>query len=322
MTRPVKHVISVSGGKDSTALLLLALERCPRESVIPIFCDTGNEHDAVYEYLAYLEQALDVRIMRLEADFSEQFSTRRMAIARDSRIGRDKHGRRKRWTNKGKRHALSVLYPTGIPYLDLCMLNGFFPTPLRPFCTHHLKRNVAVFFQIDLIDKGFNVVSWQGIRREESYRRRNAKKIERIGPRLYAFRPLVDWTVEQVFEYHRRAGIAPNPLYLQGMTRVGCMPCINCGKAQITEIAARFPEYIVQKAEWEALVGKSSKQGFSTYFNKDLHGDNHTMKHVHEANRIEEVIRWARTSRGGHQFDLLTDLDDPTECASSYGLCE
>lgn len=36
------HVISVSGGKDSTALLTLALERCPPGSVVPIFCDTGK----------------------------------------------------------------------------------------------------------------------------------------------------------------------------------------------------------------------------------------------------------------------------------------
>jgi 3'-phosphoadenosine 5'-phosphosulfate sulfotransferase (PAPS reductase)/FAD synthetase len=322
MTRPFKHVISVSGGKDSSALLRLALERCPRESVIPIYMDTGNEHDAVYQYLAYLEQVLDVRIVRLNADFSDEILAKRRFIARDDRIGRDKHGRRMRWTNKAKRQALSVLYPTGNPYLDLCLWKGRFPSRMAQFCTEELKRNVAVSFQIDLIDRGFNVVSWQGIRRAESQNRRNAKKIERIGPNLYAFRPLVEWTAEQVFEQHRRAGIAPNPLYLQGMTRVGCMPCFNCSKAQITEIASRFPEFIAQKAEWEVRVGKASKRGFSTFFNKEPHGKEHENRRVYEANRIEEVIKWARTSRGGHQFDLLTDLTDPTACASSYGLCE
>ena len=64
----IKHVISVSGGKDSAATLLIALENCQREHVLPIFCDTGNEHQAVYEYLNYLEQELDIKITRLKAD--------------------------------------------------------------------------------------------------------------------------------------------------------------------------------------------------------------------------------------------------------------
>lgn len=37
----IKHVVSVSGGKDSAATLLIALENCPRDSIVPIFCDTG-----------------------------------------------------------------------------------------------------------------------------------------------------------------------------------------------------------------------------------------------------------------------------------------
>ena len=32
--KSIKHVVSVSGGKDSAATLLLALERCPRDSVV------------------------------------------------------------------------------------------------------------------------------------------------------------------------------------------------------------------------------------------------------------------------------------------------
>lgn len=44
----IKHVVSVSGGKDSAATLLIALEKCQMDSVIPIFCDTGNEHQSVF----------------------------------------------------------------------------------------------------------------------------------------------------------------------------------------------------------------------------------------------------------------------------------
>jgi hypothetical protein len=222
---------------DSTALLLLALERCPREAVIPIYMDTGNEHQAVYDYLSYLEQALDIKIVRLKADFSEQIAAKRQFIARDMRTHReyatapvfdaagnpvpkrDGHGRivmhkvkrdgvlvdepiqktkkvggghRVRWTNKAKLRALEVLHPTGNPFLDLCLWTGRFPSPLARFCTSEMKRNIAVEFQLSLIDVGHRVISWQGIRRDESQNRRNARKIERLGPRLWAFRPLVE----------------------------------------------------------------------------------------------------------------------------------
>ena len=44
----MKHIVSISGGKDSTALLLLALEReTPNLEVV--FADTGHEHAQTYE---------------------------------------------------------------------------------------------------------------------------------------------------------------------------------------------------------------------------------------------------------------------------------
>ena len=318
----VKHVISLSGGKDSTALLLLALERCPRGSVLPIFCDTGNEHQAVHEYLAYLEQALDVSITRLTADFSREIAAKRRFIARDQRTGRDNQGRRRRWTNKAKRRALAVLHPTGNPFLDLCLWKGRFPSRKAQFCTEELKRNMAVSYQIEVADQGHQVISWQGVRRDESLNRRHAKKIQRIGRGMYTFRPLVDWTAADVFAYCSEKGLQPNPLYKQGMGRVGCMPCINAGKEEITQIALRFPEHLAEKARWEELVSKACKHGHSTFFNKELHPKAAPLRVIHSANRMESVIEWARTSRGGKQFSLLTDLDDATACASAYGLCE
>jgi len=363
----ILHVVSVSGGKDSAATLLLAVRRFGARRVIGIFCDTGNEHDEVHRYLDYLEEALGVRIVRLRANFDAEIAAKRRFVARDVRTRREYDtapvfdaadkpvpkrdcrgnivmrtvtrngervqepvqktrkvggGRRVRWTNKAKRRALAALVPTGNPFLDLCIWKGHFPSRTAQFCTEELKRNVAVAYQLDLVDAGYTVVSWQGVRRDESVNRRDAKRFELIGPGMYAYRPWVDATAADVFAYCHAHGIQPNPLYRQGQTRVGCMPCINCDKEQIRQTNARFPESLQEKAEWEARVSLASKRGFSTFFNKELHAGNWNDRRVHEANRIENVIRWAHTSRGGRQLDMLAGLIEPTACSSAYGLCD
>jgi len=315
----IKHVISVSGGKDSAATLLIALENCPAESIVPIFCDTGNEHQAVYDYLSYLEQTLDITITRLKADFSANIARKRMFIARDQRKGR-KNGKRLRWSNKAKRRALEALHPTGNPFLDLCMWKGRFPSRKAQFCTEELKRNMAVAFQLDLIDAGHQVLSWQGVRRDESLNRRNAKKIERIGGGIWTFRPIVEWTAIQVFEFCAKRGIQPNPLYKMGMSRVGCMPCINVNKAELRQIATRFPDHVAKISEWEWLVSQCTKRGFST-----MCGDKHDAKDrriIFADLNIHARIDWANTARGGRQRDMLFALDESAACSSSYGLCE
>lgn len=313
----IKHVVSVSGGKDSAATLEIAISNCPREDVLPIFCDTGNEHEEVYSYLDYLEKMCAVRIKRLKADFSQEIAAKRMFIARDRRTRRDDSGRRVRWSNKAKRRALEVLHPTGNPFLDLCLWKGRFPSRKAQFCTEELKRNLAVSYQLDLVDAGYGVISWQGVRRDESLNRRNAKKMERIGPRLWAFRPIVDWTALDVFEFCRKRGIDPNPLYKQGMSRVGCMPCINVNKGEMHQIATRFPEHVERIAKWEELVAEASKWQAATFIpapgikTRDA-----------KAHGIHSIVEWAKTTRGGRQFDLLGNITDSKACASSYGLCE
>lgn len=358
----IKHVVSVSGGKDSAATLLIALENCPRESVIPIFCDTGNEHQAVYDYLSYLEQALDITIYRLKADFSEQIAAKRVFISRDMRHRREYDtapvfegdgvtpvpkrdgrgnivmrkvkrdgvlveepvqktkkvggGHRVRWSNKAKRRALEALHPTGNPFLDLCMWKGRFPSRKAQFCTEELKRNMAVAFQISLIDEGHQVLSWQGVRRDESEARKDAKKIERLNPKMWAFRPLVEWTAMQVFDFCASRCIQPNPLYKQGMSRVGCMPCINVNKEDLRQIARRFPAAIEEKAEWERKVALCSKRMAATFIPAPGMSNHEAAKQT-----IWTVVEWSKTTRGGRQFNLLADIEEPTACSSSYGLC-
>ncbi len=316
----IVHVVSVSGGKDSLATLLIAIARFGVRRIVAIFCDTGNEHEDTYAYLDYLEQRLGLTIHRLRADFSERIAAKRLFIARDQRKGRDATGRRVRWTNKAKRRALEHLHPTGNPFLDLCMWKGRFPSRKAQFCTEELKRNIAVEFQMELMEAGHTVVSWQGVRRDESLNRRNAKKFERVAPGLFIFRPLVDWTALDCFALATAHDVASNPLYKKGMGRVGCMPCINVRKDELRQIAMRFGHHLVRISEWEFKVGMCCKRGFSTFL-ADSHGAVDRREVFADLN-IWARVEWSHTTRGGQQFDLLRVLDEPTACSSSYALCE
>ena len=320
----VLHVPSVSGGKDSAATLLLCLDRIPKDRVFPIFCDTGNEHAAVYDYLDYLEKTLDLNITRLKADFSEQIAAKRRFIARDQRTGRDSRGRKLRWTNKAKRRALAVLQPSGNPFLDLCLWKGRFPSRKAQFCTQELKRDMAVAFQMNLIDQGNRVVSWQGIRHDESANRANAKKFEALGGGMFIYRPIVDWTALDVFAYCTDKGIEPNPLYKQGMGRVGCMPCVNVRKSELAEIAARFPEHIDRIEEWEFLVSLASKRGCSTFMYKNPKTEirTRTDSRIFIDANIRNCVDWSKTSRGGKSYDFFASNIEIESCSSAYGLCE
>ena len=64
--KQASNVVSLSGGKDSTAMLLMLLERGePVEDIV--FFDTGWEHPEMYEHLTRLEQFAGRRITRLHA---------------------------------------------------------------------------------------------------------------------------------------------------------------------------------------------------------------------------------------------------------------
>ena len=54
----IRHIVSLSGGKDSSALAVLMKERYPEIPVEYVFCDTEYELPETYEYLDKLEAFL------------------------------------------------------------------------------------------------------------------------------------------------------------------------------------------------------------------------------------------------------------------------
>lgn len=317
------HVVSMSGGKDSTATTLVALELHGRDACRFVFADTGNEHESTYAYaLDYLPRVLGITVDVVKADFADEFAVKRRNLARlaagepESAV----YGNRKfmyAWTPEAAARALELLHPTGVPFLDLCLVRGGFPSRKRQFCTEYLKRNPLTEYQLGLIDQGYAVESWQGVRADESEARRRLPQYQDLGGGMAIYRPILRWNVQDVFDAHRAAGIEPNPLYRQGMTRVGCMPCINAGKAELAQIARRFPEHVERIAAWERLVSEVCRPlSPVSFFHVGTQG------HAGQGSTIEHVIQWARTTRGGRQFDLLADLEEPLACSSAYGLCE
>ncbi|BDB13363.1 phosphoadenosine phosphosulfate reductase family protein [Acidithiobacillus ferrooxidans] len=329
MPVPPHHIISLSGGKDSTATLLVALARLPKSAIQPVFADTGNEHPATYEYLNYLESHLGLPITRLTPDFSRQIAEKRRFIAMDRRTGRDKRGAKLRWSNRRKREALAELRPSGNPFLDLCMLKGMFPSNRSRFCTDYLKKQVFVSFVDDMAQSGQRVVVWQGIRRDESDKRKNARLFERVGPGFYYFRPLIHWTTAGVFRFLDEKGVRPNPLYAS-LGRVGCAPCVYANKKDLRALFALEdgPAILDKIRDWETRVSACSKTGRAAFFHgKELAGAR--LGKVHplvfwDRHRIDAIKHWSEkpTRFNAGDWDGFEAPEVEFSCSSEWGLCE
>lgn len=301
---PHLNIINISGGKDSTATLLLALQ-LNTPNVLPVFCDTGHEHPQTYAYLDYLESRLSISIKRIRYDFTKDMARKRKYILA-------------KWGAEDVplemiNSALNIMTPTGIPFLDLCIMKGRFPSTKTKFCTTELKvRPMLEQIILPALKRGDEVTQWLGVRGDESASRANLPEAEYDDPGLWLYRPIHSWSAQEVFDFHAKHGIDPNPLYKQGMGRVGCMPCIMSRKAEILEISKRFPEQIDRVREWEALVSRASKSGYSTLF---------PVANGHGEGGIDAEVKWSRTEYGGKQFSLEALLEAP-QCSSLYGLCE
>ena len=298
-----QHLISVSGGKDSTAVYLLALEA--GRAFRAVFADTGNEHELTYEFIATLHTKTGgPRVETVRADFSEALKRHKDFILQE-------------WSAQGMpdaiiREAADLHEPTGNPYLDLCILKGRFPSRMAQFCTSELKEYPIVVQMVLPMLRNGPVLQWLGIRAEESLHRAKQPRFNHHESGSMLWRPIFKWTIKEVWEQHRRHAINPNPLYAMGMRRVGCMPCINCRKSELSAISQLFPAHIERIARWEQLVGMASKRGASSFFapiNGDILG-------------IRQATEWAKTGRGGRQYDLFFATQNFSGCSSDLAVCE
>lgn len=206
---------------------------------------------------------------------------------------------------------------------DLIRHKRMFPSRTKRFCTSDLKvKPLAKFVRAIADASGEEVINVTGVRAAESAARRNLA--EREYDETFdceVWRPILRWSERDVIDIHARHGLAPNPLYLMGATRVGCWPCIHARKAEIKLIAWRTPRKIDEIRELERELeeraeplpdGRSARRAFFQLPTAD--GATFIP--------IDQVVTWSRTLRGGKHEDKRLELfADFNDGCAKWGMC-
>ena len=307
----VQHIVNISGGKDSAECARLAMQRGKPFRLV--MADTGNESPITVDYVHRLADWVGVPLEVVRRDFTREIEGKRRFVET-------------KWREQGVPEAtvlraLEVLQPTGNPFLDLCIWKGRFPSRKAQFCTEFLKADAVERAVIQPALANGPVIQWIGVRRDESQNRRNTpmfRRVRRADGVMVMYCPLINLTAANIFDRARKTQMPINPLYTQGMSRVGCFPCINANKGELREIGLRFPEAVEKIAAWERIVADASKRGNATFFAPDVTPEGSAT----EWPDARAVFDWAKTTRGGKQYDLLFHADEGLSCSSQYGLCE
>ena len=226
MAKKDLHIVSFSGGKDSTAMLLRLLESGMPVDMI-LFNDTGLEFEQLYDHINRVEQYItkytDVGVTRVlpEQPFEYYFFDvpihHRKQTKFNERLGTDSH-------------------------------NGFsWPGPKMRWCTDRLKTRPRTQFLRDY-RKEYNIIEYVGIAADEEYRLR--RKINDRENKRY---PLVDWgmTEADCLQYCYDMGFDWGGLY-EKFSRVSCWCCPLQSLPELRVLYHEFPDKWEQLKKWDS----------------------------------------------------------------------
>ena len=131
----MKHIVSFSGGKDSTAMLLLMIEKGILIDEI-IFLDTGVEFPEMYKHIEKVERYIDRKITKLKAENSYEY----MMFEHEKKKGK----------NKGQK---------GYSWADF----------RNRWCTQYLKKQVMNRYLKEKY-KNIEIIEYHGIAADETKR--------------------------------------------------------------------------------------------------------------------------------------------------------
>lgn len=216
-----RHIVSISGGKDSTALAIYMRQTYPELPVEYVFCDTGAELPETYEYLERLEALLGVEVHRLSALDLLGLAKKPGRTAFDV------------WLNE--------------------VYGGFLPSPRSRWCTRVLK--IKPFEEYVGDSYAFSYI---GIRADENREGYVGKKPPVISerPNIVPVYPFQDDGIglSDVKSILAESGLGL-PEYYEWRSRSGCYFCFYQQIAEWQGLKENHPDYFERAQEYERAEG-------------------------------------------------------------------
>lgn len=297
----MKVLVAFSGGKDSLASILWAIDEFGLKNIEAVFCDTGWEHELTYNHVQEVVKNTGVKLTTVKSAKYDGF----VDLAKNK--GRFPSSQARFCTEELKTKPMIdfILSQTE----NLLIVQGIRKDESSArYKMMETCRFFKYYFEPYKIDKNS---------KPKYFTYRKKEIIEWC--KSYSddiLRPVFNWSAQQTIDFILSKGFKPNPLYYMGFSRVGCFPCIMCRHSEIRQMANETPDYAERLKKAEEEVG-------STFFSPDdipeRFRTGFDFKSQKKITTVPDMLNYVASDP--NQTELFEDKVD-RRCMSFYGLCE
>lgn len=229
--KPQYHLVSFSGGKDSTAMLLHMMDLGMQIDEV-LYCDTYMEFPATIRHIEKIKQIVEdagIKFVTLKNPQSFKYWLLEHPVKRTKTMREKLGGNPKGYSWAGSRSR---------------------------WCTSHMKTNLLVKYKAELAEK-YDVVEYVGIAFDEQYR------LERENNK-HQKHPLVvwKWTEANALKYCYSKGYDWEGLY-KIFDRVSCWCCPLQPLGMFRRLWENFPDLWEELKEMDKATWRSIKADYS-----------------------------------------------------------
>jgi 3''-phosphoadenosine 5''-phosphosulfate sulfotransferase (PAPS reductase)/FAD synthetase and related enzymes len=238
-------IIAFSGGRTSGLMLRMILDHFGGtlpDDVVPIFCNTGKEHDRTLDFVEEVSQRWAVKIRWVEWA--------------DAEVPKD------RWREVDHKTASR----NGEPFAALIRRKQFMPNPVTRFCTSETKINATHRFVKSTLGWENHYDKAIGLRYDEPARVGRGRAAK--GDAWELCFPLYDAriTVADVSAFWKASPFDLQLPNMNGTTPLGnCDLCFLKGAGKLASIIAAEPHRAIWWAEQERAIGATFRNDRPSY---------------------------------------------------------